>query len=152
MKRKRHLAILEIIEKNDINTQEALQLMLNQQGYNVTQATVSRDIKELGLVKILSFTGEYKYALAPGKAEKSSLSLLVSLLNESVDVIDYAVNTVVIKCHTGMAQAVCAKLDATQFTNVVGSLAGDDTIFVIMRSENDAVEFVDNLNALKTSR
>lgn len=148
MKRKRHTKILEIIENFDIDTQESLQQKLLVYGFNVTQATVSRDIKELKLVKILSSTGEYKYSIPPNLKEKSPLSLMISMFTESVITIDYAVNTVVIKCHIGMAQAVCAKLDGADFQNIVGTLAGDDTIFVIMRSEIDAIRLVENLNNL----
>lgn len=148
MKRKRHTKILEIIENFDIDTQDSLQQKLLHSGFNVTQATVSRDINELKLVKILSSTGSYKYSLPPNLKEKNPLSVLISLFTESVISIDYAVNTVVIKCHEGMAMAVCAKLDSANFQNVVGTLAGDDTIFVLMRSENDAVRLVENLTNL----
>ena len=148
MKKKRHLKILDIIENNDINTQEMLQNKLLEIGFDVTQATVSRDIKELKLVKILSSLGNYKYAVPPNLKEKNPLSILISLFTESVISIDYAVNTVVIKCHIGMAQAVCAKLDSVDFQNIVGTLAGDDTIFVLMKSENDAIRLTENLNNL----
>ncbi len=148
MKRKRHVKILELIENFDIDTQESLQLKLLECGFDVTQATVSRDIKELKLVKILSSTGEYKYSVPPNLKEKNPLSMLISLFSESVVAIDYAMNMVVIKCHVGMANAVCAKLDSADFQNIVGTLAGDDTIFVVMRTENDAVRLVENLNNL----
>ncbi len=148
MKRKRHVKILELIENYDIDTQESLQQKLLECGYNVTQATVSRDIKELKLVKILSSSGEYKYSVPPNLKEKNPLSMLISLFSESVIAIDYAMNMVVIKCHVGMANAVCAKLDSADFQNIVGTLAGDDTIFVVMRTENDAVRLVENLNNL----
>lgn len=148
MKRKRHVKILELIENYDIDTQESLQQKLLECGYNVTQATVSRDIKELKLVKILSSSGEYKYSVPPNMKEKNPLSMLISLFSESVIAIDYAMNMVVIKCHVGMANAVCAKLDSADFQNIVGTLAGDDTIFVVMRTENDAVRLVENLNNL----
>ena len=148
MKRKRHVKILELIENFDIDTQESLQQKLLECGFDVTQATVSRDIKELKLVKILSSTGEYKYSVPPNLKEKNPLSMLISLFSESVVSIDYAMNMVVIKCHVGMANAVCAKLDSADFQNIVGTLAGDDTIFVVMRTENDAVRLVENLNNL----
>ncbi len=148
MKRKRHVKILELIENFDIDTQESLQQKLLECGFDVTQATVSRDIKELKLVKILSSSGEYKYSVPPNLKEKNPLSMLISLFSESVVAIDYAMNMVVIKCHVGMANAVCAKLDSADFQNIVGTLAGDDTIFVVMRTENDAVRLVENLNNL----
>lgn len=146
MKEKRHLKILELIEINIVDTQEALQQLLNKFGYKVTQATVSRDIKELQLIKTIAETGSYKYALPPTKQEKNPLNSLSSIVSEAVVSIDYAINTVVIKCHIGMAQAVCAKLDYANFSNVVGTLAGDDTIFILMRSENNAIELVNVLN------
>ncbi len=125
-----------------------LQAMLLDAGFQVTQATVSRDIKELKLVKTLSESGHYRYALPPSANEQNSLISLVSLLTEAVISVDYAINTVVIKCHVGMANAVCAKLDNAAFNNLVGTLAGDDTIFVLLRSENDAITFIDDLNNL----
>jgi len=148
MKSNRHLKIMDIIEKYDVNTQEVLQQELLQAGFEVTQATVSRDIKELKLVKTLSDSGEYKYALPPNLRGKNPMNSLISLLSEAVTTIDYALNTVVIKCHVGMAMAVCAKLDSANFQNVVGTLGGDDTIFVLLKTEKDADEFVENLKNL----
>ncbi len=152
MKRKRHAQILELIQKYDIDTQEMLQSKLLELGFEVTQATVSRDIKELKLVKTLSDSGSYKYALPPSMREKSPITTLISLISESVESIDYAMNTVVIRCHRGMANAVCAKLDSASFYNIVGTLAGDDTIFVLFKSEIEATQFVDKLNNLVKSR
>lgn len=152
MKKSRHAKILELISDNDIDTQELLQSKLMSDGFNVTQATVSRDIKELKLVKTLSDSGSYKYALPPSLKEKSPMTTLISLISESVETIDAAMNTVVIKCHNGMANAVCAKLDNASFTNIVGTLAGDDTIFVLFKSEIEATQFMDRLNSLIKSR
>ncbi len=149
MKRKRHLKILEIIENKEINTQESLQKELLEHDFIVTQATVSRDIKELKLVKTLSSTGEYKYTVPSIVKEKNPLTSMVSLFLEAVISIDYAMNTVVIKCHVGMGMAVCAKLDGADFSSdIVGTLGGDDTIFILTRSEKDAVNLVENLNNL----
>ena len=148
MKSKRHSRILDVIEKYDINTQEALQQHLMHAGFDVTQATVSRDIKELKLVKTLSESGEYKYSIPHMLKDKNPMSSMIALFSEGVLTIDYALNTVVIRCHVGMAQAVCAKLDHANYQNVVGTLAGDDTIFVLLRTENDAKDFVQNLNNL----
>jgi len=148
MKNKRHAKILEIIEKYDIDTQEVLQQRLLQANFEVTQATVSRDIKEIKLIKTMSESGGYKYSLPPNLKDKNPLSSMISLISDGVMTIDYALNTVVIKCHVGMAMAVCAKLDSANFPNVVGTLAGDDTIFVILRTENNAAEFVNNLKNL----
>lgn len=152
MKQKRHSKILELIQKYDIDTQEMLQTKLMELGFEVTQATVSRDIKELKLVKTLSDTGAYKYSIPPSMQTKNPISSLVSLLSESVISVDNAINTVVIKCHIGMANAVCAKLDNASFHNIVGTLAGDDTIFVLFKSETEALDFVGKLNTLIKSR
>ena len=152
MKRNRHAKILELIQKYDIDTQEMLQTKLLELGFQVTQATVSRDIKELKLVKTLSDTGSYKYSLPPSLRDKNPMSSLISLLSESVISVDNAMNTVIIKCHVGMANAVCAKLDNASFHNIVGTLAGDDTIFVLFKSEEEALDFVDKLNNLIKSR
>lgn len=148
MKYRRHAKILEIIEKHDVDTQEMLQNYLYESGFNVTQATVSRDIKELKLIKTLSDKGNYRYTTPPNNVDNKSKDSISSLFSEAVVNIDYALNTVVIKCHVGMAQAVCAKLDIINFHDVVGTLAGDDTIFVLVRNEQIAVEFVSELNNL----
>lgn len=152
MKKKRQSKILEIISKTEIDTQEALLEKLTSVGFKATQATVSRDIKELKLIKTLSESGDYKYALPPSLRERNPIASLTTLFIESVDTIDYAINTVVIKCNVGMAQAVCAKLDTVGFENIVGTLAGDDTIFVLMRTENDASSMVENFRNLMQGR
>ncbi len=148
MKNTRKNAILDIVSKYEVDTQETLQALLLERGFNVTQATVSRDIKQLSLVKIMSDTGSYKYSLPPKKADNSELSMFESLFNHSVISIDRGMNTIVIKCHTGMANAVCSHLDAADYGEIVGTLAGDDTIFVLMRSESDARILQDKLSKL----
>lgn len=148
MKSKRHAKILDIIENYEINTQEALQQQLVKAGYDITQATVSRDIKELKLIKILSEAGEYMYAVAPNHRDINPMASMISLLSDAIIKIDYAINTVVIKCNIGMAQAVCAKIDDAEYNNVVGTLAGEDTIFVLLKNEDDAIEFLNDLNTL----
>lgn len=152
MKSKRQVKILDIIEKYDIDTQDALLDKLTLAGFSVTQATVSRDIRELRLVKTLSESGGYKYSLPPGAKEKNPEAALTAMLRESVETIDNAMNIVVIKSHVGMAMAVCAKLDSVGFHNAVGTLAGDDTIFIAMKTENDAVLLSENLKNLISGR
>ncbi len=142
MKNKRQYKILDIIKKHDVETQEALQSLLAEQGYNVTQATVSRDIKELKLVKKAGENGVYRYE-APDES-KSRENIFIGTVNG----VDYAMNTVVIKCYIGMAQAACAALDTMNYDNIVGTIAGDDTIFVLMRTERDARQLVENIKAL----
>ncbi len=148
MKNERKNAILEIVSKYEVDTQETLQALLLERGFNVTQATVSRDIKQLSLVKTMGKNGNYKYSLPIKPYEKNSRSALSVFFSEAVSSVDRGMNTVVIKCHTGMASAVCSKLDAAGYENIVGTLAGDDTIFILMRTENDAVSMVEELTKL----
>lgn len=146
MKNKRHSKILELIEHNEIYTQDMLQEMLLKDGYNVTQATVSRDIKELRLIKEKMNNGLSKYSVPKNNyLEESQANLIFS---ETAISVDYALNTVVVKCHAGMAQAACVALDSIHMENIVGTIAGDDTIFVLMRTEEMAEIFVQEINKL----
>ena len=138
MKSQRHAKILELIKNRPIETQEEL----------LGQATVSRDIKELRLVKTLTPDGSYYYtAHAPAEKGEMSNRLLV-LLSESVEGIDSAGNITSIKCHTGMANALCEFLDDLHLEGVVGTLAGDNTIFLLMRDERHAQELVVQLRRM----
>ena len=143
MKKARLLKILELIEEYEIETQEAMLDYLNDFGIKVTQATVSRDISELKLTKALGKNGKYKYIVPQNNDDK--IHKLNSIFISSVLKVDYAGNTVVIKCEVGMAMAACASFDAMNYPDVVGTLAGDDTIFVLMRTENNAGEMCKNL-------
>lgn len=136
MKNKRQYKILDIINLHDVETQEMLQKLLSDYGFNVTQATVSRDIKELKLVKKACSNGIYKYAAPSENHFKQNIFI------DTVIDIDYGMNTVVVKCHTGMAQAACAALDSMEYEGIVGTLAGDDTIFVLMKTESEARKLV----------
>ena len=147
MKTKRHSKILELISEKDIATQEDLLIYLRESGFDVTQATVSRDIKELRLVKTMVSDGKYRYS--PASADSNSdVSTKYAVFNQSAKSVDYANNMIVIKCYTGMANAACAVLDAMNHEGVVGTLAGDDTIFVLMRDEKMAVALVENIKKL----
>lgn len=137
-KKQRQDKIIEIIGSHDITTQEMLKKYLEDIGIDVTQATLSRDINELNLKK--EANGIYKYTV-PLK----NMVECPAILKDSVVDIVYAMNTVVIKCHTGMAQAACATIDKMQYTGIVGTIAGDDTIFVLMPNENSAAELCGNL-------
>ena len=150
MKLNRQKLIIKIITDEDICTQEMLQKRLKTHGLNVTQATISRDIKEMALIKALGDNGQYKYDIPAVSKEKikTNEELFINIFVESVEKVDIALNTVVIKTHVGMAQAVCAKLDKTSYPQLVGTLAGDDTIFALMRTEKDAIEFFKNLDNL----
>lgn len=140
MKKNRHEAILALIEKENIGTQEELMQRLNKMGYKVTQATVSRDIKFLGLVKTPVSGGQYKYSYV--KNENGNVTdKYRAILAQSVVDIDYAGNTAVVKCYSGMANAAAAALDNLVTDKIVGTLAGDDTIFVLCRTEEIAASF-----------
>lgn len=133
MKRKRHALILELIQQYEITTQEELLAKLRENGFEVTQATVSRDIKELRLVKAMSPSGQYRYMAGAAQGDEY-LAKFYTIFSGSVISVDYAGNTCVVKCYAGMAQAACAAIDAMHFEGIVGTLAGDDTIFVLCRT------------------
>lgn len=133
MKRKRHALILELIQQYEITTQDELLAKLRENGFEVTQATVSRDIKELRLVKAMSPSGPYRYMAGAAQGDEY-LAKFYTIFSGSVISVDYAGNTCVVKCYAGMAQAACAAIDAMHFEGIVGTLAGDDTIFVLCRT------------------
>ena len=133
MKRKRHALILELIQQYEITTQDELLAKLRENGFEVTQATVSRDIKELRLVKAMSPSGQYRYMAGAARGDEY-LAKFYTIFSGSVISVDYAGNTCVVKCYAGMAQAACAAIDAMHFEGIVGTLAGDDTIFVLCRT------------------
>ncbi len=137
MKKKRHEKIKEIIAENVVETQEDLLRHLKAAGYEVTQATVSRDMKELRLTKGLDVRENYRY-MSP-KSELPQLSMTYAdIFLRAVIHVDYAMNNVVLKCHSGMANAACAALDNMNLSSVVGTLAGDDTILALTRTEQQA--------------
>ena len=147
MKKRRQAKILEIISTQEIETQEELQEILIQFGFEVTQATISRDIKELRLVKELSAKGRYIYSTGK-KSERNITKRAGGIFSESIIKIDYALNTVVIKCFAGMANAACAAIDSMELSEVLGSIAGDDTIFILCTSEEKAREFTHKLRIM----
>ena len=138
MKTRRHAKILELIKEHDIDTQDELLRHLREEGFDVTQATVSRDIKELRLVKELS-GGGYRYASSERKGLADSDARLRNIFKEGVTSVDRAQNIVVVRTMPGLASAACSALDSMEIPGMVGSLAGDDTGILIMR-DNDAAE------------
>ena len=132
MKNRRHELILEIIAEQPVGTQELLIQLLSERGIKATQATLSRDIQQLNLVKQRDENGEFRYALPAAAAEEKSL------FEEAVLSVDYAMNTIVLKCRAGMAQGTCAAIDSVNHQGVVGTIAGDDTIFILVRTEEEA--------------
>lgn len=134
MKSMRHNLILEIIESKDIETQEELAEELKRRNVKVTQATVSRDIKELRLLKVLADGGKYKYATVE-RAEKGMSDRFIRILSESVMSIEAAGNLIVIKTISASASAASEAIDSMKWPEVLGTIAGDNTILIIARSE-----------------
>ena len=147
MKTRRHAKILEIINSNAIETQEELQAHLRQAGYDVTQATVSRDIKELRLIKTPDSNGGYRYATAKGGREHVSAKFH-SIFSDAVVRVQYAQNIVVVNCLPGMAQAACAAMDSLHWPQVVGTLAGDDTFLCITTDQLSAEDLTIELKKM----
>ena len=155
MKSLRHEKILEIIAKYDVETQEELTEYLKGEGFAVTQATVSRDIKALRLVKVSTGSDEsgdnkYKYSVnSSGDGADSVLGeKFKSILGQSVLSIDFAVNMVVVKTYAGMANAFAAALDSMKLKDVLGTLAGDDTVLIIVRTPEEASLFAKHIEKL----
>lgn len=138
MKSNRQEKILQIIEDKIIFTQDDLQNELNKLGFNVTQSTVSRDIKELHLIKGRDENGNYRYISHNIGQSEHTAKQYNDIISRYVLSADYAQNDVVIKCYSGMASSVAVALDSLYSDKMLGSIAGDDTIFIISRTENDA--------------
>ena len=147
MKTRRQAKILELIQQNNVETQEELSAYLEREGYQVTQATVSRDIRELKLTKIATDNGRQKYAVI-ADADIGMLEKYARVLREGYVSMDIARNILVIKTVSGMASAVCAAIDAMKMNEVVGSIAGDDTLICIIRTNDDAVMTMKKLRKL----
>lgn len=147
IKHKRHAKILEIIKEKSIKTQDDLVAALKNAGQNATQATVSRDIRELRLIKVADTDGGYRYATADGVSPTSNVeSRLNLILGEAMVSVDYALNQVVVKTLPGMAGAAASAMDSCLTNNsIIGTIAGDDTILLIMRDEKEAVKLVSYL-------
>ena len=136
MKTNRQSKIIEIIQKNEVETQDELSALLEKDGFRVTQATVSRDIRELKLTKIPTAGGRQKYAVITDAPENLSKKY-ERVLREGFLSMDMAQNILVIKTVSGMASAVCAAIDAMKMREIVGSIAGDDTIMCAIRTVDD---------------
>ncbi len=148
MRNKRHAAILSLISEKSIETQQDLTAHLGTLGFDVTQATVSRDIKELRLVKKRSNDGRYVYAAHSDESASGVSDKMALILHKSIISVDYALNTIVIKTLAGMAQGAASVLDAMQFSEALGTIAGDDTIFIVTRSEDAAQKFCKKLRSM----
>ena len=147
MKVNRHAKIIELINKYHIETQEELAEYLNREGFKVTQATVSRDIRDLKLTKIPSENGKQRYALHQHH-ESAMSEKYIRVLKEGYLSMDMAQNILVIKTVSGMAMAVAAALDEIHFHEIVGCIAGDDTIMCAIRSVDDTLLVMDKIQKI----
>lgn len=148
MKNDRQSKILEIIEREPIDTQEQLQQRLQEQGNTCTQATISRDIKQLHLIKEPMGQGKYRYAVSVQRNRLNVADKLRTIFRESIVSVDYAQNIVVIKTMAGLANAAAAALDSMSIPYMVGSLAGDDTAMLVMRDTDSARSFCDEIHEM----
>ena len=148
MKNARQSEILNIVQNKDVDTQEQLLEELRARGYHTTQATISRDIKELRLVKELTGSGGYRYTISERKAASAFDTRLRNIFKEGVVSVDVAQNIVVVRTMPGLASAACSALDAMDIDGMVGSLAGDDTGILIMRHNSFAQQFSGEVHKL----
>ncbi|SFP84044.1 transcriptional regulator, ArgR family [Butyrivibrio proteoclasticus] len=147
MKRNRHDKIIEIIASNVVETQEQLAALLKEAGYDVTQATVSRDIRQMKLAKQATEDGKYKYVYTTADSDAMQ-DKYVSVLRAGYVSMDVAQNLLVIKTVSGMAMALAAAIDALDFPQIVGCIAGDDTIMIAIKTSEEAVEVMEELRTL----
>ena len=148
MKSQRQAKIMEIISNRNVETQEQLLAELQGAGFRSTQATISRDIKELRIVKELTSFGTYRYTAASDEVGGTFSSKLNTIFRECITSFDYAQNIVVIRTLPGLASAAASAIDAMNMSVVVGSLAGDDTVFIVMRDNNAAAAFCGEIKSL----
>ena len=148
MKPNRQAKILELIEQKDIETQEQLLTELDICGFATTPATISRDIKELRIIKELGPNGMYRYSTAPKQAEPTCTAKLNSIFKQCVINCDHAQNIVVIKTMPGLASAACSAIDAMNMDMIIGTLAGDDTAFLLLRDTASASAFCTDIRRI----
>ncbi len=149
MKNKRQEALLRLIRENSIGKQEDLTAALLALGFKVTQSTVSRDIKELRITKTLDNNGNYRY-ISPAESISAggNFEKYIDIFSNAAISVRYSMNDVVIRCYSGMASSACVAVDHLYKDMIVGSLAGDDTIFIITESQTDAHKLTESLNKL----
>ena len=148
MKVDRHSKIVELIGKYQIETQEELAEHLKRSGYHVTQATVSRDIRELNLCKVSAGGGRQKYAILQREDSRHLEDKYIRVLKDGFSSMDMAQNILVVKTVSGMAMAVAAAIDAMHFREIVGSIAGDDTIMMAVRTVEDTEKLMGRIREL----
>lgn len=148
MKTKRQAKILEIISTTNVETQEQLLKLLQDAGFTSTQATISRDIKELHIIKELTSLGTYRYTTAAREVPTTFSSRLNTIFRESVNSFDYAQNIIVMHTLPGLAGAAASALDSMKLSVILGTIAGDDTVFIVMRDNNAAAAFCGEIRSL----
>lgn len=148
MKSQRQAKIMEIISNQNVETQEQLLAQLQNAGFRSTQATISRDIKELRIVKELTSFGTYRYSAATGEVAGTFSSKLNTIFRECITGYDYSQNIIVIRTIPGLASAAASALDAMNMSVVLGTIAGDDTVFIVMRDNNAAAAFCGEIKNL----
>ena len=148
MKAQRQAKIMEIISNKNMETQEQLLEELQNAGYHTTQATISRDIKELRIIKELTSFGTYRYSVATNEVSSTFSGKLNTIFRECITSFDYAQNFLVIHTLPGLASAAASAIDAMNLSVVLGTLAGDDTVFVVMRDSNAAAAFCGEIKSL----
>ena len=147
MKKTRHRKIIELIEQKDVETQEELAGLLKEEGFVVTQATVSRDIRELKLSKVPSGSGRQKYVVLT-RDDSYMEDKYIRVLRDGFTSMDMAQNILVVKTVSGMAMAVAMALDSMKFSEIVGCIAGDDTIMVAVRTTQETEQLMDKIHSL----
>ena len=149
MKNDRQNQLLQIINEESIETQEQLLERLQARGIKCTQATISRDIKEMHLIKEPAGQGKYRYAVSAHRTKLNFADKLRTIFHESIVSVDAAQNLVVIKTMPGLASAACSALDKMNIPEIVGTLAGDDTVMIIMRSNESAKELCREISTMR---
>ena len=148
MKSQRQAKIIEIISNRNVETQEQLLQELQNAGFHSTQATISRDIKELRIIKELTSFGTYRYTTSSGETAGTFSSKLNTIFRECITSYDYAQNMIVIRTLPGLASAAASAIDAMNMSVVVGTIGGDDTVFIVMRDNNSAAAFCGEIQNL----
>jgi transcriptional regulator of arginine metabolism len=147
MRYTRQSRIAELISKNEIDTQEKLAEMLKESGFDVTQATVSRDIKELKLIKALTPSGQYKYTL-PEQSARQATDSYQKIFKDTIQTIGHSGNMIVVKTLAGCANAACEAIDSLGFPYILGSIAGDNTVFIVCDDPKNAPALTARFEAL----
>ena len=148
MKKDRLDAVRRIVTENSISTQDELIELLEKEGYVVTQATASRDINQLGLIKINDHKGRTKYVFPEKSASSGNSTRYITILREAIVSVAEAANLVVVKCHTGMAVAACECIDVMLSDNIVGTISGDNTFFIATESNENAKSVINEINSI----